>query len=305
MHSFYRKLVVTAGCVVALAFFVPALIQGGESDLRTVFSINQQFTVPGKVLDANSDYVMMVGDAHTGMRRVVRIYNSDESELLTQFLAINEERREPAEKTTFTFIEMDEGQPQVIRSWFYPGRTIGLEFVYPEAQALEIARHSRETVLASDVNLAALDEEKGFDVDPDLSDLQSVEIVAIDPDDASREVSTTAAVTEDSSIAPLVQPEQAAVVEQESQTTVTLNEPVQPPLTDSGNVQIAQNQESEDLKADSEVVREKPSEPSSEVQSADSESDSLPATSGVLPLLGLVGGLSLGLGLGVRLFTIR
>jgi hypothetical protein len=296
---------------MALAFFVPTLTQGGESDLRTIFSINQPFNVPGKVLDANTDYVMMVGDAQTGTRRHVRIYNSDESELLTSFLAINEERRDPAEKTTFTFIEMDEGQPQVVRSWFYPGRTIGLEFVYPKEQALEIARHARETVLASDVNLAALDEERGIEVNPDLSDLESVEVVSIDPDKASREISTTAAVVEDktittdSSIPPLVQPEEAAVVEEKSDATVTLNEPVQPPLTDE-ELQIAQNQESQDLKADSEVVREKTSEPSSEVQSsADSESDALPATGGALPLLGLVGGLSLGLGLGARLFTIR
>jgi hypothetical protein len=315
MHSLSQKLVITAaGFIVALALFGPAMTQGGETDLRTVFSVSHQFTVPGKVLEPDTDYVMMVGDAHTGMRRVVRIFNSDESELLTTFLAINDERTEPVDKTTFTFLEMDEGQPQVVRSWFYPGRSIGLEFVYPKEQALQIAQHAKETVLATAVDLAALDEERGIDVDADLSELEDIEVVSIEPGESSREIETTAAVEDQTltsdAIPPLVEPDSAAIVEQESETTVTLNEPVEPPLTDEdllaseqeaepAPVEMAQNRESEDLKADAEIVREKPAEPQSSVES---DSESLPATAGTLPIVGLVGGLSLAMGVGIRFF---
>jgi len=303
MHLLNKRLAIVAvGFVAALALFVPSLTQGSEMDLRTVFSVSHPFTVPGKVLQPNTDYVIMVGDAQTGTRRVVRIYNEDESELLSMFLAVNEERKERADKTTFTFIEMDEGQPQVVRSWFYPGRTIGLEFVYPKEQALQIARHAKESVLASEVDLAALDEEKAIDVDATLSDLESIEVVAVEPGEVTAET-TTATVIEDRAVTPAPQ-----TSIEESDAAITSAE-VEAPKSDSEllaedmpEAVIAQNEEPADLKAESEITREKTTQAESEL---DSEATELPATSGTLPLIGLVGGLSLGLGLGVRLLTVR
>jgi hypothetical protein len=323
MHLLNKRLAVAAaGFVAALALFIPSL-QGGEADLRTVFNMSHPFTVPGTVLEPNTDYVIMVGDAHTGTRRVVRIYNEDESELLSMFLAVNDERTERAEKTTFTFIEMDEGQPQVVRSWFYPGRSIGLEFVYPKDQALEIAQHAKETVLATEVDLAALDNEKGIDVDADLSDLEGIDVVAVEPGTVTAE--RTATVTEDRTIVSEPVPAPEASIESESQSAATLpEEPVVAPRADgdvpeandsrvempADGAVVAQNEEPADLKADSEISREKTSEQSAASQaqsdgSLESNGNELPSPAGTLPLLALAGGLSLGLGLGVRLLTVR
>jgi len=105
-------------------------------------------------------------------------------------------------------------------------------------------------------------------------------------------------------------PNSTAVVINEppvSNTPVAENEPIVAPPD-----QVAQNNAPSDLKTDSEVIREKPTEQAKptaeEVPSAQSESaprQELPRTAGELPLLGLVGTLSLSLGLGIRLFSTR
>jgi hypothetical protein len=261
---------------------------------------------------------MMVGDTQTGTRRVVRIYNDDESELLASFMAVNTERPERAERTTFTFIDMEEGYPQVIRSWFYPGRKSGLEFIYPKEQALEIVQHARETVLASEADLAALDEERGIEITADLSDLEGIEIEAIEPGEAR---TTSAAATQDDSQSP----ETIVGIETQQEASAVNSRSPEPSLSDdsvsiqedlgtanesSSNAQIAQNEQPSNLKDDTAVLREKPSEQAQEAQSEsddtlDAQNEGLPATAGALPLLGLFGALSVGLGLGVRIFSIR
>jgi hypothetical protein len=159
MHLSHKALITAAiGVVVGFAVLAPSLTQGSDFDLRTVFSVNKPVTVPNAVLEPNTNYVMSVGDAHTGMRNVVRIYQGDESKLVTQFLAINKEKLEPVDTTTFNFMETAAGYPQPIESWFYPGRRIGLEFLYPKDQMADIALHMRG---AETTQTAALITESG------------------------------------------------------------------------------------------------------------------------------------------------
>jgi hypothetical protein len=47
------------------------------------------------------------------------------------------------------FSERAVGSPHAVRVWFYPGDTIGQEFVYPRRQAMAIAKAWHTTVLAS------------------------------------------------------------------------------------------------------------------------------------------------------------
>src|SRR5204862_1516427 len=99
-------------------------------------------------LQPNIRYTMRLLDS-SGVRNVIQVLNADETKMLTQFIAINSERLEPVDKTTCTFIETEPGYPMPIKEWFYTGRNIGREFVYPKEQALEIARHAREPILAA------------------------------------------------------------------------------------------------------------------------------------------------------------
>jgi len=144
MRSLQKKAALIAGClaVLALVFLAPPTTQGDEWNRMTRFTINHPFEVPGMVLQPNTQYVIQLYDS-PATRSVVQIYNGDRTRLLTTFFGISSERMEPVNDTTFTFIETQPGYPLPIKEWFYPGRTIGLEFLYPKQQALEISQHSK------------------------------------------------------------------------------------------------------------------------------------------------------------------
>src|SRR5207253_1434583 len=166
--------------MLAMVFLVPTTTQASEWDLMTKFTVNHPFEVPGMTLQPNTRYTMRLLDS-SGVRNVIQVLNADETKMLTQFIAINSERLKPADKTTFTFIETEPGYPMPIKEWFYPGRITGLEFVYPKEQALEIARHAKEPVLAAQ--------------SVDLHKLAAVRVEAISP--LSAEVPTTATAEND------------------------------------------------------------------------------------------------------------
>jgi hypothetical protein len=244
--------------------------------------VNQSFEVPGKVLQPNTRYVMKLHDLYQN-RNVVQVFTDDQKQMLAQFLAINDERLKPVDTTTLTFIETQPGYPKPIRSWFYPGRNIGLEFVYPKEQALEIARHAKEPILTSETAI-------------NLRDLGSVTVTAQEP--ITGDFGTTATAQ--------------STVSGPSETVAEL--PVQEEPT-----QIARNETpTEELKTEPEVERAKPTEPevaepgvspSSEEttpsETIPTETEELPRTAGELPLVGMIGMLCLGLGLGLKVLSAK
>jgi hypothetical protein len=274
MHIASKSVAVfIGGLMLVLVFFAQPAVQASETDRLTHFMVNQNFEVPGKVLQPNTRYVMKLHDLYQN-RNVVQVFTDDEKQMLTQFLAINSERLEPVDKTTFTFIETQPGYPKPIREWFYPGRNIGLEFVYPKEQALEIARHAKEPVLTTETAI-------------NLHHLGSVTVTAQEPITGDFGTTATAQNT-------VTGPSEEATVQQPA---------VEQP-------HIAQNEE----KAEPEVERTKPIEPEvaeptappEQTASAEpSKPEELPKTAGELPLVGVLGMLCLGLGLGLKKISVR
>jgi hypothetical protein len=130
--------VIISGLILALVFLAPTIVRGDEWNLATRFTINQQFEVPGAILEANTPYVIRLHDSPS-TRNVVQIFNEDQSRLLAMFIAIRDERMEPTDDTRFTFMESAPGFPLPIKEWFYPGRLSGLEFLYSKDQLERIA----------------------------------------------------------------------------------------------------------------------------------------------------------------------
>jgi hypothetical protein len=269
--------VLVSGLMLALFLLAPPAVQASETDRLTHFMVNQSFEVPGKVLQPNTRYVMKLQDLYQN-RNVVQVYTDDEKQMLTQFIAINSERLEPVDKTTFTFIETQPGYPKPIREWFYPGRNIGLEFVYPKEQALEIAKHATQPVLTTETAV-------------NLHDLSSVTITAQEP---IRGDFGTTATAQNTVSGPSDQSVVTPPVEQQSEVT--------PPPAEEQS-EIAQNQ----APAEPEIT--KPTESEEAVtapeQIASNQPEQLPRTAGELPLVGLIGMLCLGLGLGLKKASVR
>ena len=105
---------------------------------KTYVTISQSIEVPGAVL-APGKYVFKLMDSASN-RHIVQILNADENHVYTTNLAIAKQRMQPADKTVLTFYEMPGGGPEPVRSWFYPGDTIGQEFAYPSKRATEISQ---------------------------------------------------------------------------------------------------------------------------------------------------------------------
>jgi hypothetical protein len=66
----------------------------------------------------------------------------------TTILAIPDQRLEPSDKPVVLFSETPAGTPAAIKAWFYPGDTIGDEFVYPRSEAMRIAQATHKPVLS-------------------------------------------------------------------------------------------------------------------------------------------------------------
>jgi hypothetical protein len=152
-----RLAILFGGLALIMTLSTPASLRGDEWDWTTHFSANQPLEVPGMVLDANTTYLIRLLPGATS-RHVVQIFTKDRMQHLTTFLAIPEIRPRPVEETTFEFMEVPAGNPVPIRSWFYPGRMTGLEFMYSNEQRDKIAAYTDRT--AAPIQAASVVEEQ-------------------------------------------------------------------------------------------------------------------------------------------------
>src|SRR5437762_1585920 len=83
-----------------------------------------------------------------GNRHVVQVFDKDGTKLYTTILAIPDQRLEPTDKPVVMFSETPAGSPAAVKAWFYPGDTIGDEFVYPRREAMRIAQATHQPVLS-------------------------------------------------------------------------------------------------------------------------------------------------------------
>ena len=111
---------------------------------KTYVTISRAIEVPGAILEPGK-YVFKLVDSASN-RHIVQIMNERENKVLATNLAIAKQRETPADKTILTFYEMPGGGPEPVRAWFYPGDTIGQEFLYSKGRAAQIAQASRMDV---------------------------------------------------------------------------------------------------------------------------------------------------------------
>src|SRR5713226_7893432 len=100
--------------ILAVVLLAPPATRGDEWNLMTRFTVNHPFEVPGMTLQPNTRYVIRLLDSPSN-RNVVQVLNSDETKLLTMFMGISDQLLDPADKTTFTFIETQPGFPLPIK----------------------------------------------------------------------------------------------------------------------------------------------------------------------------------------------
>jgi hypothetical protein len=164
--------------LLLLGFVSGSDARADEWNKKTVLTFNQPVEIPGHVLPAGT-YTFKLADSMTD-RHIVQIFNADGSEIIATVMTIPDFRLTPTDRTVITFGEVPTGSPEAIRAWFYPGNTLGQEFVYPKHRATQLAKASKAVVLAIAVDMA------------DLDALKTAPIIAITPE--AKEIPVTANV---------------------------------------------------------------------------------------------------------------
>src|ERR1700730_6673432 len=125
-------------CASALTLLLAPGARADEWDKKTILTFSGPVQIPGATLPAGT-YVFKLADL-SGNRHVVQVFDKGEKRIISTMMAIPRQRINPSDKPVVLFSERPTGSPQAIRVWYYPGETIGNEFVYPKSQAIAIAK---------------------------------------------------------------------------------------------------------------------------------------------------------------------
>jgi hypothetical protein len=112
----------------------------------TYFTFSAPFELPGgKTLPAGK-YVFRIMDSPSN-RHIVHVMSEDQTQVHATLMAIPTQRLEPASEPEVRFMEAEANAPPAIRTWWYPGRSVGHEFIYPKDHARRLAARQSEGVL--------------------------------------------------------------------------------------------------------------------------------------------------------------
>jgi LPXTG-motif cell wall-anchored protein len=127
----------SAGLLCASAFLVPQA-KASDWDMMKKVTINHPFEIPGRVLPAGT-YTFKRLEPRETTPDVVVFSDAADRHVYEMVLALPVYRDEPSDHTVVTFEERAANAPQAIKDWWYPGRLVGEEFLYPKAEVLTSA----------------------------------------------------------------------------------------------------------------------------------------------------------------------
>jgi hypothetical protein len=258
-----------------VATLLPATAQAQPADKLTYFTFSGPIALPGATLPAGR-YAFRIVDTET-TRKVIQVLSDDQKKPYAMMNTIPDTRRDPVKDATVSFYETPAGTPAAVKSWWYPGESIGYQFIYPRAQARQIAQATHKPVLttksASTKNdetksgsLARVDE-NGRDTDVDAAGQQAA---------ASNNKSTAPVATSGAATATANNNNNGSGFRDESANSTVFNRNA-PSINEGANrTQSAQNNaQNTNAAARGQVAR-----------------NELPKTASNLPFVGLIGMIS-------------
>ena len=115
-------------CAAGLTVPVSPTTNADPWDKKTIVTFSDSVEIPGQILPAGT-YVLKLLDSGSD-RHIVQVWSEDQRQVIATVMAIPAQRLEPRDHTTITFDERPGDSPMALHTWFYPGDTIGQEFVY-------------------------------------------------------------------------------------------------------------------------------------------------------------------------------
>ncbi len=142
-----RRFGVLLLAAAAAALLLLSVSARADTAWRAPLTIGEPTEIPGAVLQPGRYLVKVLDTQET--RKVVQFLNADESAVVATAMAIPTYRVTPAERNEFVYFQRAEGQPQALKSWIYPGNNYGVEFVYPKAEAVQLAQARHQEVYSA------------------------------------------------------------------------------------------------------------------------------------------------------------
>ena len=280
----FKPFVSATAAALALTAGV-AMAQGIVPDRSTIVTISAPVSVPGVVLPAG-EYLFRLADSNTN-RNIVQIYDKDRTKMFATLVAIPAQRNEASGDAVVTFRETPSNQPPALRYWYFAGEKAGNEFAYPKQQAIEIARASRESVMAVD------------SPSNDIDAMQKAELQRIEPSAAE-----AAAAQPAEPAAPAAAQPAAPVEPQPATPAPTPAEPRSPAPTPAATpaespAPAAPAAAAAEPQATGTSGRDVAPAPAGTSGTAEAPRE-LPRTAGSLPLAALIGFVALGAAFGTR-----
>jgi len=175
------KIIMAVLCVGVLFAVLP--LTADTWDKKTVVTFSGPVALPGMTLPAGT-YVFKLLNSPSD-RHIVQVFNEDQDHLYTTILAIPNYRLTPTDKTVLNFNEVAPGKAQAVRAWFYPGDNFGQEFVYPKAEATELAVTAQVPVPAAEIKPAEtpqeLVKEPVIAVTPEKKEVEVAQVIETKP----------------------------------------------------------------------------------------------------------------------------
>jgi LPXTG-motif cell wall-anchored protein len=136
-----------AGALALMVTFTGTSAYSQEpANQLTYFTFSAPFELPGGQVLPAGKYVFRIAESPSN-RHIVQVLSDDHQTMHATLLAIPAQRQDPAPEPEVRFMETAANTPPAIRTWWYPGRTIGHEFIYPREHARRLAARQSEGVL--------------------------------------------------------------------------------------------------------------------------------------------------------------
>jgi hypothetical protein len=155
-----RRIIVW-GCAAAMFATVnirTASAQSMVADSRTEFTFNAPVELPGTTLPPGT-YVFRFADPNTS-KQVMQVVDKASNKTYGLFLTIQAQRPKAADDAELRFLETPAGKPAAVKTWWYPGNSIGREFIYPKQQARRLAMATNTTVLTTKADTTSVSTEQ-------------------------------------------------------------------------------------------------------------------------------------------------
>lgn len=140
-------------CMTAAMLAAPMQVAAqGPANQDTFFTFSQPVELPKTTLPAGT-YFFQLMDSPSN-RHIVKVMSQDRKQLHATLLAIPYYSNDrPSDEPQVRFMETPASNgataTNAIKIWFYPGNSVGHEFVYPRSQALQIASRTGQSVLTT------------------------------------------------------------------------------------------------------------------------------------------------------------